>query len=49
MIIYFVAFDAKEQIVASNYPVTNLNLESLDDLVFWLAPCTAHKFVLFAP
>ncbi len=36
--IYFVAFDAKEQIVASNYPVATLTLERLDDLVFLVGP-----------
>ncbi|MDO6526661.1 helix-turn-helix transcriptional regulator [Motilimonas sp. 1_MG-2023] len=32
--IYFVAFDQAEQILASNYPVSSLQLNCLDDLVF---------------
>lgn len=45
--IYFVAFDAKEQIVASNYPVATLTLESLDDLVFLVGPMYSAQIRAF--
>ncbi|MBE3652152.1 helix-turn-helix transcriptional regulator [Vibrio navarrensis] len=36
--IYFVAFDREEKVVASNYPVATLSLQTLDDLVFLVGP-----------
>lgn len=36
--IYFVAFDHEEKVVASNYPVATLSLQTLDDLVFLVGP-----------
>lgn len=32
--IYFIAFDQSESVIDSNYPVTNLTLNKLDDLIF---------------
>ncbi|WP_047047333.1 helix-turn-helix domain-containing protein [Vibrio mexicanus] len=36
--IYFIAFDKQGAVIASNYPVANLSLQSIDDLVFLAGP-----------
>lgn len=36
--IYFIAFDELGSVIASNYPVANLSLQSVDDLVFLVGP-----------
>lgn len=36
--IYFIAFNHKSEVVASNYPAANLNLETVNDLVFLIGP-----------